>query len=79
MFGGSWSSTKLFIMQNNTDNTNGDAFLTLENVWFFLFFMKSRCAHVILGKKLQADQSLSSSENIFIEIPILKLVSMIIM
>ena len=32
MIGRSWSSVKLFIMQNYTDNTNGDVTLTEENV-----------------------------------------------
>ena len=32
IMGRSWSSGKLFIMQNYTDNTNGDVPLTAENV-----------------------------------------------
>ena len=31
----SWSSAKLFIMQNYTDNANGDAPLTVKNVGYF--------------------------------------------
>ena len=30
-----WSSAKLLIMQNYTDNANGNAPLTVENVWYF--------------------------------------------
>ena len=33
--GRSQSSTKLFIMQNYTDNANGDLPLTVENMWYF--------------------------------------------
>ena len=33
--GKSWSSEKLFIMQNYTENANGDMLLTVENVWYF--------------------------------------------
>ena len=32
MIGRSWSSAILFIMQNHTDNDNGDVPLTVENV-----------------------------------------------
>ena len=32
IFGRSWSFAKLFIMQNCTDNANGDVPLTVENV-----------------------------------------------
>ena len=31
----SWSSSKLFIMQNYTDNANGNMPLTVQNVWYF--------------------------------------------
>ena len=31
----SWSSAKLFIMQNYTDIANGDVPLTVENAWYF--------------------------------------------
>ena len=30
--GGSWSPSKLFIMQNHTDRANWDVLLTVENV-----------------------------------------------
>ena len=33
--GRSWSPAKLFIMQNYTDNANGDVPLTVENVSYF--------------------------------------------
>ena len=32
MTGRSWGSAKLFIMQNYTDNANGNALLTVEHV-----------------------------------------------
>ena len=33
----SWSSAKLFIVQDYTENANGDVPLILENVWYFCF------------------------------------------
>ena len=33
--GRSWSSEKLLIMQNYTDNANGDVPLTVENAQYF--------------------------------------------
>ena len=33
--GRSWSSAKLFMMQNYTDNGNWDVPSTVENVWYF--------------------------------------------
>ena len=35
IIGRSWSSAKLFIMQNYTDNTNGNVPLTVENMCYF--------------------------------------------
>ena len=35
MIGRSWSTAKLFIMQNYTDSANGDVVLTVENVKYF--------------------------------------------
>ena len=35
IIGRSWSSGKLFIMQNYTYNANGDVLLTVENVSYF--------------------------------------------
>ena len=32
IIGRSWSSAKLFIMQNYTENANGDVALTVENM-----------------------------------------------
>ena len=37
IIGRSWSSVKLFIEQNYTENANGDMPLMVENVWFFQF------------------------------------------
>ena len=37
-------------MQNYIDNPNGDVPLTVENVWYFEFLLRSRCAHVLLRK-----------------------------
>ena len=48
IIGRSWSSAKLYIMQNYTDNANGDAPLT------FLVSLSSRCAHALLGRKSNA-------------------------
>ena len=48
IIGRSWSSAKLYIMQNYTDNANGDAPLT------FLVSLSSRCAHGLLGRKSNA-------------------------
>ena len=31
----SWSSVKLFITQNYTDNAHKDVSVTVENVWYF--------------------------------------------
>ena len=47
--GRSWSSVKLFIMQNYTDNANGNVPLTVDS-------LSSRCADVLLGtnKTLQS-------------------------
>ena len=49
----SWSSSKLFIMQSYTDNANGDAPLTVGNVWYFSFCFRSRCTHVRLETKTE--------------------------
>ena len=38
IIGRSWSSAKLFIVQNYTENANGYVPLTVENVWHFNFF-----------------------------------------
>ena len=35
VIGINWSSAKLFIMQNYTENVNGDVPLTVENVRYF--------------------------------------------
>ena len=35
IIGRNWGSAKLFIVQNYTDNANGDVPLTVENVWCF--------------------------------------------
>ena len=35
IIGRSWSSVKLFITQNYTDNADGNVALTVENVWYF--------------------------------------------
>ena len=45
IIGRSWSLAKLFIMQNYTENANGDVPLTAENVWFF-WFLLVECAHM---------------------------------
>ena len=41
-----WSSAKLFIVQNYTENANGDVSLTVENV-IILVSLRLRCAHVL--------------------------------
>ena len=33
--GRNWSSAKIFIVQNYTENANGDVLLKVENVWYF--------------------------------------------
>ena len=35
IIGRSWRTAKLFMMQNYTDNTNGDVPLTVQNVQYF--------------------------------------------
>ena len=40
-------------MQNYTDNTNGDVSLIVENVWYFSFPLRSRCADVLLERKAE--------------------------
>ena len=44
IIGRSWSSAKLFIVQNYTENANGDVPLTGE---FKVRTLSSRCAHVM--------------------------------
>ena len=58
IIGRRWSSAKLFIMQNYTDNTNGDVPLVVENVWYFYFpfLMLHTCS---FGKWNKTDQSFS--------------------
>ena len=46
------------MIQNYTDNTNGDVSLTVENVWYFLFPLRSRCAHVLLERKINLTWSI---------------------
>ena len=46
-----WSCANLFIMQNYTDNVNGDVSLTVDNAWYFQFPLRSRCANIILERK----------------------------
>ena len=46
------------MMQNYTDNTNGDVSLTVENVWYFLFPLRSRCAYVLLERKINLTWSI---------------------
>ena len=38
-------------MQSYIDNSNGDVLVTVENVWFFKFLMRSKCAYVHLERK----------------------------
>ena len=43
--GRSWSSAKVFIVQNYTENTNGDVDLTAQNVWY-ISFLWAQGAHM---------------------------------
>ena len=45
IIGRSWISAKLFMIQNYTDDTNGDLPLIVESVWYF------SCAHALLRRK----------------------------
>ena len=50
----SWSSAKLFIMQNYTLITlMGGVPLSAENVWNFLFPLRWWCAHVLLERGMK--------------------------
>ena len=49
----SWSSAKLFIMQNYTDNANKNVPLTVENVWYF-WFLWVQDAHMFFCKEKQS-------------------------
>ena len=42
----SWSSAKFFIVQDYTENANGDMPLILENKWY-LVYLSSSCANVL--------------------------------
>ena len=46
IIGRSWRSSKLFMVQNYTENANGYVPLTAENV-SFLVSLSSRCTHVL--------------------------------
>ena len=76
----SWSSAKLFMMQNYTDNTNGDVPLTVENMIFLISFEIKVCT-CSFGKenKSYLINCFSLLKNIFIEFSVLKLISMTIM
>ena len=49
----SWSSAKLFIMQNYTDNANENVPLTVENVWHF-WFLWVQDAHMFFCTEKQS-------------------------
>ena len=47
IIGRSWSSAKLFIVQNYTENANGYGPLTVQKCVTFLVSLRSGCAHVL--------------------------------
>ena len=52
----SWSSVKLFIGQNFTENANGDVPLIVEKVWYFQFLWVQG-AHIFFLSKSPGTQT----------------------
>ena len=77
--GWSWSSAKLFLMQNYTDNAKGDVPLSQQEMCDIFNFLWDQGAHKFLERKTDLILSIVFFvRNIFIEFSVLKLVFMTI-
>ena len=61
---GSWSSAKLFIMQNYTDNANGNVPFNNRKFVIFSVSLSSRCAHVLWEEKQNWSNVLLYDDNV---------------
>ena len=80
IIGRSWSSVRLFIIQNYTNNANGDVplikveqyVIKVNNIWTICeqYFLWDQGAHMFFWEEKQNWSILFFIQNIFIEVPV---------